>query len=65
MMKDHKQRNAQFGCPRIAQKINKAFGVSIDKDVGEVLVQKLVDCLATQRPFSKDVAPMTPLGREE
>jgi hypothetical protein len=28
-----KQRNAQFGCPRIAQQINKAFGVSIDKDV--------------------------------
>jgi hypothetical protein len=28
-----KQRNAQFGCPRIAQQINKAFGVHIDKDV--------------------------------
>jgi len=28
-----KQRNAQFGCPRIAQQINKAVGVSIDKDV--------------------------------
>jgi hypothetical protein len=28
-----KQRNAQFGCPRIAQQINKAFGVNIDKDV--------------------------------
>ena len=28
-----KQRNALFGCPRIAQQINKAFGVSIDKDV--------------------------------
>ena len=28
-----KQRNTQFGCPRIAQQINKAFGVNIDKDV--------------------------------
>lgn len=28
-----KQRNADFGCPRIAQQINKAFGVNIDKDV--------------------------------
>jgi hypothetical protein len=28
-----KQRNAHFGCPRIAQQINKAFGVNIDKDV--------------------------------
>ena len=28
-----KRRNPRFGCPRIAQRINKAFGVSIDKDV--------------------------------
>jgi hypothetical protein len=28
-----KQRNPRFGCPRIAQQINKAFGVNIDKDV--------------------------------
>ena len=28
-----KQRNTRFGCPRIAQQINKAFGVNIDKDV--------------------------------
>jgi hypothetical protein len=28
-----KQRNAQFGCPRIAQQINKAFGINIDKDL--------------------------------
>ena len=27
------QRNPQFGCPRIAQQINQAFGISIDKDV--------------------------------
>jgi len=28
-----KQRNPRFGCPRIAQQINKAFGVDINKDV--------------------------------
>ena len=28
-----KQRNPRFGCPRIAQQINKAFGINIDKDV--------------------------------
>ena len=28
-----KRRNSRFGCPRIAQEINKAFGVAIDKDV--------------------------------
>ena len=28
-----KRRNTRFGCPRIAQQINKAFGLNIDKDV--------------------------------
>jgi transposase InsO family protein len=28
-----KQRNPRFGCPRIAQQINKAFGTNVDKDV--------------------------------
>jgi len=28
-----KQRNPRFGCPRIAQQINKSFGTNIDKDV--------------------------------
>ena len=28
-----KRRNSGFGCPRIAQEINKAFGINIDKDV--------------------------------
>jgi transposase InsO family protein len=28
-----KRRNPRFGCPRIAQQINKAFGTVIDKDV--------------------------------
>jgi hypothetical protein len=28
-----KRRNTRFGCPRIAQEINKAFGLNTDKDV--------------------------------
>ncbi len=28
-----KRRNPRFGCPQIAQQINKAFGLNIDKDV--------------------------------
>ena len=29
---DMKQRNPRFGCPRIAQQINLAFGLDLDKD---------------------------------
>ena len=30
-----KRRNHRFGCPRIAQQINLAFGLELDKDGGE------------------------------
>src|SRR5215472_12063232 len=30
---DMKQRNPRWGCPRIAEQINLAFGISINKDV--------------------------------
>ena len=35
-----KRRNTRFGCPRIAQEINKAFGVDIDKDVVRRILAK-------------------------
>ena len=35
-----KRRNARFGCPRIAQQINKAFGLNIDKDVVRRVLSK-------------------------
>jgi len=35
-----KRRNPRFGCPRIAQEINKAFGVDIDKDVVRRVLEK-------------------------
>src|ERR1035441_2033335 len=28
-----KQRNPQFGCPRIAEQLAKTFGIQMDKDV--------------------------------
>ncbi len=28
-----KQRNPRLGCPRIAQQINLAFGLELDKDI--------------------------------
>jgi putative transposase len=37
-----KQRNPRFGCPRIAQQINKAFGTNIDKDVVRRVVGELL-----------------------
>jgi hypothetical protein len=46
-----KQRNPRFGCPRIAQQINKAFGTIIDKDV----VERVLD--AHYRPASGDNGP--------
>jgi putative transposase len=46
-----KQRNPRFGCPRIAQQINKAFGIDIDKDV----VRRVL--AAHYRPSSDDNGP--------
>jgi len=55
---DMKRRNPRFGCPRIAQQINLAFGLDIDKDT----VRRI---LATRyRPDSSDRGPswLTTLG---
>jgi transposase InsO family protein len=35
-----KRRNPRFGCPRIAQQVNLAFGLSIDKDVVRRILAK-------------------------
>jgi len=37
---DMKQRNPSWGCPRIAQQIALAFGISIDRDV----VRRILAC---------------------
>ena len=46
-----KRRNPRFGCLRIAQQINKAFGISIDKDV----VRRVL--AAHYRPGTDDSGP--------
>jgi transposase InsO family protein len=46
-----KQRNSRFGCRRIAQQINKAFGVVIDKDVVRRVLEK------HYRPYLDDNGP--------
>jgi transposase InsO family protein len=46
-----KRRNPRFGCPRIAQQINKAFGTDIDKD----MVRRIL--AAHYRPGSGDSGP--------
>jgi len=46
-----KQHNSRFGCRRIAQQINKAFGVAIDKDVVRRVLEK------HYRPYPDDNGP--------
>ncbi|MEN8131081.1 MAG: integrase core domain-containing protein [Pseudomonadota bacterium] len=46
-----KRHNPRFGCPRIAQQINKVFGISIDKD----MIRRVL--AAHYRPGSGDGGP--------
>ena len=46
-----KQRNPRFGCLRIAQQINKAFGIDIDKDIVRRVLAK------HYRPMPDDGGP--------
>ena len=38
-----KRRNTRFGCPRIAQQINKAFGVNIEKMLSDAYLKSTTD----------------------
>ena len=40
-----KQRNPRYGCPRIAQQINLAFGLDLDKDTVPHRIHNLEDPL--------------------
>lgn len=53
-----KQRNPRFGCPRIAEQINAAFGLNIDKDIVRRILAK------HYRPDPRDNGPswLTTLG---
>ena len=46
-----KRRNPRFGCPRIAQQINLAFGLDIDKDVVRRILHQYY------KPTSNDSGP--------
>ncbi|MGS2724647.1 integrase core domain-containing protein [Porticoccus sp. GXU_MW_L64] len=55
---DIKLRNPRFGCPRIAQQINLAFGLSIDKDV----VRRILTKHYKSDPKNKGPSWLTTLG---
>src|SRR5215813_12199520 len=53
-----KQRNPTWGCPRIAEQINLAFGTSIDKDV----VRRILALHCWQQPNDGGPSWLTFLG---
>ena len=55
---DMKQRNSSWGCPRIAQQITLAFGISIDRDV----VRRILAARYEGRPDSAGPSWLTVLG---
>lgn len=56
-----KRRNPLFGCPRIAQQINLAFGLSIDKDV----VRRILTEHYTPGPGSNGPSWLTVLAQSK
>jgi len=55
---DMKQRNPTWGCPRIAQQIALAFGISMDKDV----VRRILAVRYTPKPDAAGPSWLTVLG---
>jgi putative transposase len=53
-----KRRNPRFGCPRIAQQINLAFGLDLDKDI----VRRILAIHYRPNPSSKGPSWLTMLG---
>jgi putative transposase len=53
-----KKRNPRFGCPRIAQQINLAFGLNLDKDI----VRRILAIHYRPDPSSKGPSWLTMLG---
>lgn len=53
-----KQRNPQYGCPRIAQQINLAFGLDLDKDT----VRRILDTHYKPDPCKHGPSWLTALG---
>jgi len=55
---DMKQRNPSWGCPRIAQQIRLAFGISIDRDV----VRRILAARYQPKPDPAGASWLTVLG---
>ena len=55
---DMKQRNPTWGCPRIAQQIALAFGISMNKDV----VRRILAVRYTPKPDAAEPSWLTVLG---
>ncbi|MEM9256984.1 MAG: integrase core domain-containing protein [Pseudomonadota bacterium] len=53
-----KQRNPRYGCPRIAQQINLAFGLNLDKDI----VRRVLAAHYTPDPGNQGPSWLTTLG---
>ena len=53
-----KQRNARYGCPRIAQQINLAFGPDLDKDT----VRRVLAVYYKPDPADRGPSWLTTLG---
>ena len=53
-----KQRNPRFGCPRIAQQINLAFGLDLDKDI----VRRVLAAYYKPGPVDHGPSWLTTLG---
>lgn len=53
-----KQRNPRFGCPRIAQQINLAFGLELDKDV----VRRILAIHYKSDPSNRGPSWLTTIG---
>src|SRR5712692_5017504 len=58
---DMKQRNPTWGCPRIAQQIALAFGISMDKDV----VRRILAVRYTPKPDAAGPSWLTVLGHSK
>ena len=55
---DMKQRNPRYGCPRIAQQINLAFGLELDKDV----VRRILATYYKPDPSNRGPSWLTTIG---
>ena len=57
-----KQRNPRFGCPRIAQQINVAFGLGLDLDLDKDTVRRVLAVHYKPDPWNRGPSWLTTIG---